>query len=87
MILHIHSDASYLSVSHARIRLGGLFYCANKPAHADKLNGYILNADTIFKNVASAEESEVGASLQKSKSGSDQELPSLNWVTNNLQHH
>jgi hypothetical protein len=27
MILHIHSDAYYLSVSHARSRLGGLFYC------------------------------------------------------------
>jgi hypothetical protein len=26
MILHIHSDASYLSVSHARIRLGDLFF-------------------------------------------------------------
>jgi hypothetical protein len=25
MILHIHSDASYLSVSNARSRLGGLF--------------------------------------------------------------
>jgi hypothetical protein len=29
MILHIHSDASYLSVSHARIRLGGLFFCGD----------------------------------------------------------
>jgi phenylalanyl-tRNA synthetase beta subunit len=26
IILHIHSDASYLSVSKARSRLGGLFY-------------------------------------------------------------
>jgi hypothetical protein len=26
MILHIHSDASYLLVSHARSRLGGLFF-------------------------------------------------------------
>jgi hypothetical protein len=30
MILHIHSDASYLSVSNARIRLGGLFLCGDK---------------------------------------------------------
>jgi hypothetical protein len=30
MILHIHSDASYLSVSNARSRLGGLFFCSNK---------------------------------------------------------
>jgi hypothetical protein len=26
MILHIHSDASYLSVSNARSPLGGLFF-------------------------------------------------------------
>jgi hypothetical protein len=30
MILHIHSDASYLSVSNARRRLGGLFFLGNK---------------------------------------------------------
>jgi hypothetical protein len=27
IILHIHSDASYLSVSNSRSRLGGLFFC------------------------------------------------------------
>jgi hypothetical protein len=31
MILHIHSDASYLSVSNARSRLGGLFFKATNP--------------------------------------------------------
>jgi hypothetical protein len=31
MILHIHSDASYLSVSHSRSRFGGLFYCGDNP--------------------------------------------------------
>jgi hypothetical protein len=31
MILHIHSDASYLSVSKARSRLGGLFYLGYTP--------------------------------------------------------
>jgi hypothetical protein len=31
MILHIHSDASYLSVSNARSRLGGLFFLGNTP--------------------------------------------------------
>jgi hypothetical protein len=30
MILHIHSDASYLSVSNARSRLGGLFFLGKK---------------------------------------------------------
>jgi hypothetical protein len=31
MILHIHRDASYLSVSNARSRLSGLFFAAKKP--------------------------------------------------------
>jgi hypothetical protein len=58
VILHVRSDASYLSVSHARSILGGLFYCGNKPSQADKLNGYILNAAVFIKNaVASAAES------------------------------
>jgi hypothetical protein len=30
MILHIHGDASYLSVSNARSRLGGLFFYGDK---------------------------------------------------------
>jgi hypothetical protein len=31
MILNIHSDASYLSISNSRSRLGGLFFLGNKP--------------------------------------------------------
>jgi hypothetical protein len=31
MIIHIQSDASYISVSNARSRLGGLFFCGKKP--------------------------------------------------------
>jgi hypothetical protein len=60
MILHIHSDALYLSVSHARIRLGGLFFCGDKPPQERK-NGPILNVASVIKHVvASAAESEVG---------------------------
>jgi hypothetical protein len=71
MILYIHRDASYLSVYHARIRLGGLFYCGDKPPHADILNGSILNAAAVIKNVvASAAESKVGAYFQNDQSGS-----------------
>jgi hypothetical protein len=43
IILHIHNDASYLSVSNARSRLGGLFFCGDKSPQQDKLNGSILN--------------------------------------------
>jgi hypothetical protein len=38
MILHIHSDASYLSVSNACSRLGGLFFCGDKSPQQDTLN-------------------------------------------------
>jgi hypothetical protein len=70
MILHIHSDASYLSVSHARSRLGGLSFLGNKPAEHDKLNGSIVNVAAVIKNVvASAAESEVGACFHNAQSG------------------
>jgi hypothetical protein len=70
MILHIHSDASYLSVSNARSRLGGLFFCGDKTPHEDNLNGSILNVASVIKNVvASAAESEVGACFQNAQSG------------------
>jgi hypothetical protein len=58
MILHIHSNASYLSVSNSRSRLGGLFFLGNKPPEQDKINGSIFNVASVIKNVvASAAES------------------------------
>jgi hypothetical protein len=70
MIIHIHSDALYLSVSNARSRLGGLFFCGDKSPQQDKLNGSILNVASIIKNVvASAAESEVGACFHNAQSG------------------
>jgi hypothetical protein len=65
MILHIHSDASYILVSNARSRLGGLFFLGNNPP-----DGSILNVAAVIKNVvASAAESEVGACFHNSQSG------------------
>jgi hypothetical protein len=62
IILHIHSDASYLSVSNARRRLRGLLFLGNKTPEQDTLNGYILIVAVIIKNVvASSAESEVVA--------------------------
>jgi hypothetical protein len=70
MILHIHSDASYLSVSNARSRLGGLFFLGNKSPEQDTLNGSILNVADIIKNVmAFAAESENGACFHNAQSG------------------
>jgi hypothetical protein len=70
MILHIHSDASYLSVSNVRSRLRGLFFLGNKSPEQDTLNGSILNVTAVIKNVvASAAESEVGACFHDTQSG------------------
>jgi hypothetical protein len=70
IILHIHSDASYLSVSNTRRRLGGLFFLSNKYPDQDTLNGSILNVAAVIKNVvASAAESEVGACFHNAQSG------------------
>jgi hypothetical protein len=70
MILHIHSDASYLSVSNARSRLGGLFFLGNKSPEQDILNGSILIVASVIKNVvASSAESEVGACFHNAQSG------------------
>jgi hypothetical protein len=70
MILHIHSDASYLSVSHAHIFIGGLLFFGDKPPNEDKLNGSILNVEAVIKNVvASAVESEVGACFESAQNG------------------
>jgi hypothetical protein len=70
IILHIHSDASYLSVSNACSRLGGLFLFGNESPTQDMLNGSILNVASVIKNVvASAAESEVGACFHNAQSG------------------
>jgi hypothetical protein len=70
MILHIHIDASYISVSNTRSQLRGLFFCGDKSLQEDNLNVSILNVASIIKNVvASAAESEVGACFQNAQSG------------------
>jgi hypothetical protein len=71
-LINIHSDASYLSVSNARSRLGGLFFLGNKPPEQDTLNESILNVDAVIKNVtasAAGSESEVGACFHNAQSG------------------
>jgi hypothetical protein len=70
MILHMYSDASYLSVSNARSRLGGLFFLGNKSPDQDTINGSILNVASVIKSVvASATELEVGACFHNAQSG------------------
>jgi uncharacterized coiled-coil protein SlyX len=70
MILHIHSDTSYLSVSNARRRLRDLFFLGNRSPKKDMLNGSILNVASVIKNVvASVAESEFGACFHNDQSG------------------
>ena len=64
MILHIHSDASYLSEPQARSRVGGYYYLGGteEPADITKPNGPIHVESRIMRNVmASASEAETGA--------------------------
>ena len=69
MILFIHSDASYLSVTKARSRASGVFFLSDpKPdvltfsEYTPILNGLIFIMCNILRNImASASEAEYGA--------------------------
>ena len=69
MILFIHSDPSYLSVTKARSRASGVFFISDpKPdaitfsEYTPILNGFIFIMCTILRNImASAVEAEYGA--------------------------
>jgi len=72
MILNIHSDASYLSETKARSRLGGTFFMGGSPVNGKpiQLNGPILIAASICKFVvASAAEAELGALFYNCQDG------------------
>jgi hypothetical protein len=70
MILNIHIEASYLSVSNARSRLRGLFFLGNKPLKQETVNRSILNIAAVIKNVvASAAELEIGACFHNAQIG------------------
>jgi hypothetical protein len=63
MILHIHSDASYLSENEAKSRTGGFFYMVSNNKTDKKLtNGAILIISKVLKHVmSSATKAELGA--------------------------
>jgi hypothetical protein len=69
MILHIHSDASYLSEGKARSRAGGHYFLSrlsaspNEPPNSPPpLNGPLFTISRIMRNVmGSAAEAEIGA--------------------------
>jgi hypothetical protein len=71
MILHIHSDASYLSENEAKRRAGGFFYMGSNDKTDKKLtNGAILIISKVLKHVmSSAAEAEIGAVFINAKEG------------------
>jgi hypothetical protein len=71
MILHIHSDASYLSENEAKSRSGGFFYMGRNTTTDKKLtNGAILIISKVLKQVmSSAAEAEIGAVFINAKEG------------------
>jgi Reverse transcriptase (RNA-dependent DNA polymerase) len=63
MVLYVHSDASYLSESNGRSRVGGYFYLGNhdEPTNNPKPNAPIHIESRILKNImAAASEAEIG---------------------------
>jgi hypothetical protein len=71
MILHIHSDASYLTKSEARSWAGGHHFLSDKPnKHLAQPNGPILNLAKILHNaMSSATEAEIGALFLNAREG------------------
>jgi hypothetical protein len=71
MILHIHSETSYLSENEAKSRAGGFFYMGNTTKNDKKLtNGAILIVSKVLKHVmSSAAEAEIGAVFINAKEG------------------
>jgi hypothetical protein len=71
MILHIHSDESYLSGNEAKSRAGGLSYMGNTAQNDKKLTkGAILIVSKVLKHVmSSAAEAEIGALFINAKEG------------------
>jgi hypothetical protein len=71
MILHIHSDASYLSESEARSQAGGHHYLSDKPSpKTPPPNGPILNIAKILHHVmSSTAKAKLGALFLNAKEG------------------
>ena len=69
MILHTHSDASYLTEPQARSRVGGYHYFGNKLGKPDPPNqAPVLPITAVMKNVvSSAAEAEIGGTYKNCK--------------------
>jgi len=66
MILHVHSDGSYLSAPKSQSRAGGFFFLSNNPINPDQaiLNDTIHILCKILKNImGSAAEVEIASAF------------------------
>eukprot|EP00957_Ditylum_brightwellii_P203468 15334726-Ditylum_brightwellii.AAC.1 len=79
MVLHIHSDASYLSAPRARSRAGGHFFLSDHPSNPTKPgesvtppNSPIHSVCELLRNVmASAAEAKIGALFTNARKGEE----------------
>jgi hypothetical protein len=71
MILHIHSDSSYLSENEVKSRAGGFFYMGSgTKTNKNLTNGAILIISKFLKHVMPlAAEAEMGAVFINAKEG------------------
>eukprot|EP00957_Ditylum_brightwellii_P001297 102055-Ditylum_brightwellii.AAC.1 len=82
MVLHIHSDASFMSETEARSRAGGHFFLDEKstdptkpPTHQVPLNGPVHTVCEVIRNVmASTAEAEIGAFYSNTHKGEELRL-------------
>jgi hypothetical protein len=94
MVLHVHSEASYLSEPKARSRVGGLHYLSSPPRNLQQppspndppppLNGAILVISNIMKQVlASASKAETVDYSTTAKWQQPSEPPYSKWAAHN----
>jgi hypothetical protein len=71
MVLHIHSDASYLSEPKAQIRIGVHLFLSSATNSTNHIhNGPILTISTLYKNIlSSVMEAEVAGTFVNAKEG------------------
>jgi hypothetical protein len=71
MVLHIHSDASYLLEPNTRSRIGRHFFLCSAMIRTDHIHiGPILTISTVYKNVMSSViEAEVAGTFVNAKEG------------------
>jgi hypothetical protein len=85
MILHIHRDASYILVSNARSRLGGLFFLGNKPP--SKISWMVPSLMSLLSSKTWSflrPNQKVERASTTPKVAPHSELHSHNWATYNL---